>query len=183
MKEPKLLRELDFREVLNSGKLYPSYFQGTSKRLKIFKAIGHCCVVCKKSATHLRKFQRPGDKQIFWSIATDDGIEMTIDHVKPKSLGGKNSLDNYQPMCYLCNQDKGNTMNLVRFLDHKDKENLSGLEIWVKVKGKFVFKGVFDRIDRNPYSGDLEIFTVSERGSSYKMNKNAYIKIPPETDN
>lgn len=34
---------------------------------------------------------------------------MTIDHIKPKSKGGANTLDNYQPMCYTCNQKKSDT--------------------------------------------------------------------------
>ena len=37
-----------------------------------------------------------------------DGTEvlMTIDHIHPKAKGGKNRLDNYQPMCLVCNHIK-----------------------------------------------------------------------------
>lgn len=33
---------------------------------------------------------------------------LTVDHVIPKSWGGKNHPDNYQTLCYPCNQKKGN---------------------------------------------------------------------------
>lgn len=42
----------------------------------------------------------------------DDGTEfmMTIDHITPKSKGGRNTLDNLQPMCRDCNFEKSNTV-------------------------------------------------------------------------
>jgi len=35
-------------------------------------------------------------------------VVMTIDHIKPKSKGGRNHFSNYQTMCYFCNNKKGN---------------------------------------------------------------------------
>ena len=32
----------------------------------------------------------------------------TVDHLKPKSLGGKNSADNYRIACRICNEERGN---------------------------------------------------------------------------
>ena len=37
-------------------------------------------------------------------------VLITKDHIVPKSKGGKNCLDNYQVMCYRCNQKKGDRM-------------------------------------------------------------------------
>ncbi len=34
-------------------------------------------------------------------------VYMNIDHIKAKSKGGKNTLDNFQVMCYECNIKKG----------------------------------------------------------------------------
>ena len=34
---------------------------------------------------------------------------LTIDHVFPRSLGGKDNKENLQVLCYLCNSRKGNT--------------------------------------------------------------------------
>jgi 5-methylcytosine-specific restriction endonuclease McrA len=36
-------------------------------------------------------------------------VLMTKDHIHPKSKGGRNALDNYQPMCFPCNIAKGAT--------------------------------------------------------------------------
>lgn len=34
---------------------------------------------------------------------------LEVDHIHPKSLGGKDDLSNYQALCYSCNASKGNT--------------------------------------------------------------------------
>lgn len=34
-------------------------------------------------------------------------VMMTKDHIIPKIKGGKNHIDNYQPMCTICNGEKG----------------------------------------------------------------------------
>lgn len=39
----------------------------------------------------------------------DEDRWLEVDHINPKSLGGKDELENYQALCYQCNQSKGNT--------------------------------------------------------------------------
>ena len=37
---------------------------------------------------------------------------LEVDHIVPKSLGGPDSLDNYQALCYKCNSNKGNRSDI-----------------------------------------------------------------------
>jgi hypothetical protein len=169
-----LIQTLCLDTILKSGKLYPQRFtEGTSKRLKIFNRIGRTCVCCGIIATKIKKYKDRRNDQYFWSICTDDNIEMTVDHIKPKSLGGKNTIENYQPMCEPCNTKKGNGLKLLPFLDYR--KDITGKELYIKVKGKFILKGIITKIDINPYTLSEEIFIESARNSSYKINKKAYI--------
>lgn len=82
-----------------------------SQRYVLFKTKGMKCVVCKKTANcafleanvdgerpHVNFYlRRPGMKDLLF----------TKDHILPKSKGGKNRQDNYQPMCQECNCRKG----------------------------------------------------------------------------
>jgi hypothetical protein len=174
-KSPKIqiIRELSFDEVVQSEKIYPSRFLGTTKRIKLLKKIGHTCISCGRSASRLQKCKDLKDNnRIFWRILSEDGMEITIDHIKPKSLGGRNVIENYQTMCLECNVNKGNTLGLVRLTYYKG--DISGKELWIKTE-RYRYKGIVDRIDVNPYTRNPEIFIISERGSCYKINKNAFI--------
>jgi hypothetical protein len=170
----QLLKELSFEDVITSDKIYPSRFLGTTKRIKIFKKIGYTCVSCGRSACKMRKYKDQRQDRIFWSITSSDDIEITIDHITPKLLGGKDNIENLQPMCRLCNWEKGNILNVVPFISYRGP--IEGKELYVKSNKKLIYKGIIEKIDINPHNQKDEIFIISERGSSYKINKNAYIK-------
>src|SRR5208283_2369132 len=48
-----------------------------------------------------------------------DERNLEVDHIHPKSLGGKDDLENYQALCYSCNAAKRNT-------DDEDFRDLKG---------------------------------------------------------
>lgn len=43
-----------------------------------------------------------------WDLYTEDDIALSLDHIKPKSKGGRNCLENSQIMCTTCNSLKSN---------------------------------------------------------------------------
>lgn len=86
-----------------------------SDRYKVFFTKGYKCVKCglEGSFFALEK-STPEDGRYHLNLyAKKDGEEilMTKDHIIPRSRGGKNSIDNYQTMCTICNCKKGNKIN------------------------------------------------------------------------
>jgi len=63
-------------------------------RLKIFKKNNYACTICGKSP------------------ATHRGVILHIDHIKPFSKGGDNSLENLRTLCDKCNIARGNDENV-----------------------------------------------------------------------
>lgn len=64
---------------------------------------------CKKYRTGSKKerqliFKRDGYK----CIKCGSNKNLTIDHIIPKSKGGRDSITNYQTMCKKCNSEKSN---------------------------------------------------------------------------
>lgn len=72
------------------------------------------CVCCGRVGTqfclgegkHVGEKNRGADRH--WDLYTDDGVAMSIDHIHPRSKGGRDHLNNYQIMCIECNVFKGN---------------------------------------------------------------------------
>lgn len=68
------------------------------------------CVACGLEGTKMFLELSPGSEFPhfnFYAIEGEEEILMTKDHKIPKALGGKDSLDNYQTMCVICNAIKG----------------------------------------------------------------------------
>ena len=52
---------------------------------------------------------------------------LEVDHITPKNLGGEDSINNYQALCYTCNSQKRDTdktdfRNISSIYDHKEKD-------------------------------------------------------------
>jgi len=74
--------------------------------LRLMRLYGPKCVKCGIEGTHFEKCMELSGA-IHLDLYTEDGSLMTIDHIKPRAKGGsKNSLDNMQIMCKVCNEIK-----------------------------------------------------------------------------
>lgn len=82
------------------------------RRAKILNKIGHQCVEpgCKLDDIHFAVGVDNGGAIHLDLYGIDKEGELnliTIDHIKPKSLGGKNVIENYATLCWIHNQLKG----------------------------------------------------------------------------
>ena len=99
-------------------------FNLCSLRLNTFKFKGLDCVCCGRKGTHFR-IQRTKNSNENYHIGlwSDDGIQMTKDHIIPKSFGGVDNLNNMQTMCDRCNSKKSNKISIYDILKGEFKEN------------------------------------------------------------
>jgi hypothetical protein len=83
------------------------------QRAKTFMKKGITCVRCGMTGSFFALELDKGNGVHLDLYAIDGGEEvlMTIDHIIPKSMGGVNKMINFQIMCKICNELKGNDMN------------------------------------------------------------------------
>ena len=82
----------------------------THHRLRVFKKKGLKCVNCNIVGSFVALYKDDAGAIHLDLYAKDENgndILMTIDHIIPKSKGGKNHIDNLNPMCCKCNFKKG----------------------------------------------------------------------------
>ena len=95
--------------VINGDKI-----KGNSQRFQTFFTKGCKCVVCGIEGKYFAKERHLKDKSYHLNLyAVDDNgdeILMTKDHILPRSKGGIDDISNYQTMCKLCNEAKGNKL-------------------------------------------------------------------------
>ena len=83
----------------------------TSIRLNVFKNSNLVCPICGVQASYFAKEKNINDKNYhlnLYGIYNNQEILFTRDHILPRSLGGKDTLENQQIMCEPCNMLKGN---------------------------------------------------------------------------
>mgnify|MGYP003635682458 CR=1 FL=1 len=82
-----------------------------SFRYSLFLHKGCTCVTCGLEGTYFYKERQEASVGYHFNLygLDKDGNEelMTKDHIHPKSKGGRDHLDNFQPMCQKCNIEKG----------------------------------------------------------------------------
>lgn len=85
-----------------------------SDRYKLYITKGCSCIRCGLKATFWALQDNSGkhiNHQLhlnLYGVYNGKVVMMTKDHIIPKSKGGANHIDNYQPLCETCNKRKGN---------------------------------------------------------------------------
>lgn len=165
------------------------------RRLQTFYHKGCVCVSCGLEGTRLIKGRNVKDGSIHWDVYSDDLLPLTVDHILPKSLGGEDVLDNYQPMCSPCNSRKGNGLKnrrvgkdgsihpkpkgLVRV---KPDMDIVGMELWRVYKGcqrnkKPSFLGIVNSIGINPHCGVPAAVVIDKKTSYFNLKRNIYVRV------
>ncbi len=90
-------------EIIVDG--YPVYSR--SLRYSVFYQKGCNCVKCGRKGSYFKlDITKDNPERRHFNLYTEDDILMTKDHIKPKIAGGKDIVDNLQPMCSICNSEK-----------------------------------------------------------------------------
>jgi hypothetical protein len=82
-------------------------------RIQCFRESGLVCVACGLEGAFFALELIQSKNYTGWAINLygrrlgGEEVVFTKDHVKPLSLGGPNTLENLQTMCWPCNQSKG----------------------------------------------------------------------------
>ena len=88
--------------------------KGNSQRYQTFFTKGCKCVVCGIEGKFFakEKFTDLSSYHLNLYAVDDNGDEilMTKDHIIPRSKGGIDDISNYQTMCKICNESKGNKL-------------------------------------------------------------------------
>lgn len=118
--EYEILKEYTIDEIKELGDV--EFFfdeEVTDKKIKLrranaFNQVGHDCVAedCDIKGTHFALGVDNGGGIHLDLYGYEDGelILMTIDHIHPKSKGGRNHVSNYQAMCKICNEIKSDNI-------------------------------------------------------------------------
>lgn len=92
--------------VFNTGQIKVSL----RFRLRLFWHKGTVCVSCGIEGTQFAIERHWGVLKWHMNLYCDSGRMMTVDHIIPKSKGGRRILSNLQPMCSHCNGRKGDKL-------------------------------------------------------------------------
>lgn len=97
----------------------------TSWKLRRYFKLDLKCQRCQTEAKYF-KYNKRSKKEIHLNLFSKDGKILTIDHIIPTSLGGKNQLSNQQILCSDCNHLKADLLedengNLIQKKQIKEK--------------------------------------------------------------
>lgn len=88
--------------IVDGYKVHPQ-----SLRYATFYQKGVKCACCGKEGKYFQLCGEDGSDRRHFNLYAEDGTLMTKDHIIPKAKGGKDTVENLQPMCVKCNKEKG----------------------------------------------------------------------------
>ena len=179
----EVFEKLNYRNGNESKEVFEGEnIKMNSLRLHTFKEKGCVCVSCGRVGTHFRLQKTKKDINYHFGLYSDDEIEMSKDHIVPKSKGGLDSLNNMQTMCVICNSKKGNSYTAEDVLkgEYLDKSKLNekgeGQTNFNDKKEKIVYPtfNIKDIIEKYPnlleHKNKIEGYMKKNHKNPYKEN-------------
>ena len=131
-------------------------------KLQVLGFNNYTCVICGRSPV------------------TNPGLDLEVDHVKPFSKGGQDSLENLQTLCRDCNRGKGANEELNKLLKNDidillnkiNPQILKGLSIHSEMRvvaNQEDFSDLFTKNNNNFYSIEIIPNTIIGFGAGQKM--------------
>ena len=124
-----ILNADDLPNVADRGKMLLRSYAGYSlkmntKNLQLFATKGTACAGCGVEAKFFAietQFSDWPEKHYCFNLYTEDNVLFTKDHIIPKAAGGSNSLNNLQPMCLTCNEEKADKVDKGAYINGEFK--------------------------------------------------------------
>lgn len=158
------------------------------KKMRVFLKKGVECPCCGLQAKYIvRGKAKCGGNH--WILCAEDYYPFNIDHIIPRSKGGKNGIDNLQPMCYKCNSEKGSRVEVsiptvkptqtttsskklkIKLCYYKEKVH-SNTNLYRRNRhGNIKFLGKFLDFSINPHTNEMCVRVQENLDSYYSLNK------------
>ena len=143
-----IFKEIENNELPDKLIYGENDYKDSLRRVQIIKDLisrdGSKCMMC---GVEPKYFALGKDKTGRWHLdlyGGDVDHMFTIDHIHPKSKGGENTMENYQLLCKICNEDKSDSVNGE---DSSQKINVKRLYIDKKLASlSEQLKGVLNKI-------------------------------------
>lgn len=101
------INELGYRKDRESIEVEGYKVYTKSLRYATFYQKGCKCAACGKEGVYFQLDSGDRADRRHFNLYAADGTLITKDHIMPKRHGGKDTIDNMQTMCVICNRAKG----------------------------------------------------------------------------
>lgn len=169
-----------FNEIENENSLpdkilyHHKDYDDSLSRVKIIKNLierdGDKCIICQAKPKY---FALGKDRSGYWHLdlyskKNKEHYMYTIDHIYPKSKGGQNSIENYQLLCKVCNENKSDNVDGETIENKVNIKNTSDYIGHKLVSLNQQTKAILNKIKNNEVVcvKDEENFTI---GNSYNI--------------
>ena len=109
-KEALSISEVGYRQDRPSIEVEGFQVYTKSLRYATFYQKGCKCAACGKEGKYFQLDRGDSNTRRHFNLYAADGTLITKDHIIPKKHGGKDTVDNMQTMCVVCNRAKGCVM-------------------------------------------------------------------------